>query len=317
MPRISLRTLPVGILLAALGGCMETYPLLPSTSTSTVPAPAATSNFPAPSPTSTPTPTPSPSPTPSWGMIQGYVSTAGSPSVRLVGALVTVGGQSVLTSDGTATGSNPAGEVVTLAPGCFWLQSVKIGTQQLVTGYDDASATTPVTITAGTLTSLSEDLLLPTQGPVPTGSVALKATYKLFGSNPTMFEVTRATGSTDLIFPSSLVQILLEAPPNSRGDEVSSYTFAYVGANDGLLAPWSLPIPIETLTVLAGTPTHSSAPATGQLSVSNSSDLLASNWNFSNNFATLQIALFGGDGHRIAGRDGAPLTVKIPCQLVH
>lgn len=302
---------PVVLLLglAFLSSCAG-YPLAPVQA-------GARSTPVASSPTPRPATTPAPSATPTlWGAVRGSVMTAASPSIPLTGATVLLGSLKTVTSDGTATASTLAGDALTLAPGEFWLPGAPPGAAQLRISYDGVSTTTPVTVTAGAATQLTSPLLLTTPGPVPDGSTALVATFALSGSNPILYEVGRATDSEQLIFPVPMVQLHVKAPPNSRGATVAAYAFTYLGPDDVPLAPSSLHIPITPGIVPPAAPTQSSGAATLSLSVTNYSEALARNWTFAQNFATLQLLLYGLDGGALLGRDQLPLKVRIPCQLI-
>lgn len=306
-------------LLAALVGCTELSPPL-------APLPEGVANTTA-SPTPIPTPTPTPTPSPSvqtLGTVRGFVCDISSPSVFLAGARVMVGTASVLTSDGSATAVDDNGKTMTLKLGEYWIRGVPQGEQTVSALYDDATASVALTIKAGltnvdaTPTGINpvSTLYTPTLGPVATGSNALTATFVLHGSSATFFQVTKATAS--LSFPAPTIDIKLKAPPNGRGDTVGAYVFTYLGAQDLPLASASPKLDITPLTISPAAYNHSSSVVTlSNLDVQTTQAALFNNWTFDNNFATLKIDLYALDGHHLVARDGSPLVVRIPCQLIH
>ena len=324
MTRRAFPYLPLVFLLLALVGCVELSPPLPTTITASSP--------PSPTPTLDPSLTASPSPAPSatstpvpLGTVEGFVSDISSPSLRLAGAEVSIGTNSVMTSDGTDTAVDDNGKTITLPLGEFWLPGIQPGSQTLAVLYDDASISIPVTVNPGptnlaatpsNVTILGDDTHVPTYGPVATGSTALAANFVLHGASTTMFLVSKASGSTNLSFPSPDIDILLKAPPNGQGDSIGSYAFTYVDSSDHPLASTMGPIAITPVIVPPATYNHSSSVVTlNALDMEDSSSILFNNWTFANNFATLKIDLYDSYGQHLIARDGTPLVVNIPCQL--
>lgn len=307
-------------LLAALVGCTELSPPL-----APIPDTTNTAAIPTPSPSPTPIPTPSPIPSVSTlGTVRGFVCDISSPSMFLAGARVTIGTASILTSDGSATAVDDNGKTFTLKPGEYWLRGIPRGDQAVSALYDDSTASFDLTVKAA-LTNIDatpsgantvSTFFVPTLGPVATGSNALSSSFVLHGASSTFFQVAQAT--TSLSFPAPTIDIKLKAPPNSRGDTVGAYVFTYLDDQGAPLASSSPKLDITSVTVSPAAYNHSSSVVTlSDLDVQTTQAALFNKWTFNNNFATLKIDLYAPDGHHLVARDGSPLVIRIPCQLIH
>jgi hypothetical protein len=223
--------------------------------------------------------------------------------------------------------ADDVGNPVKLGLGEFLLLKVASGSQTLSASYDGASNSLPVPITPGVadvtatpspILRLSDDLFLPADGPVATGSTAIGvAAIVLPGSSDNMIDVQKASGSLNFLV--SNVDVRLKAPPNSRGDAIGFYSYTYLGAGDATLST-----PVTMQPVLPSVVTVPPAPGPGQsgptqdlvLGIKYTGTDLAAAWTFAAPNVTLRIELFNTAGVRAVDRNGNPIVLRVPCLLV-
>lgn len=300
------------VLLVSLMGCDLSPPTYVPTTTST---PAVTpTQAPA---QANPTPTPSPTvPPTSLGTLRGFVTGRNG---RLAGVRVFVGSAATTTAAASGSATDENGNPVTLGLGEFILPNVPFGQETAAFAFDDASRSMTVTVATGGETRLSSDVYLPTDGPVPNGSSALGVVGFQLAASASQLEVEKASSTASLQFIPPSVAVLLKAPPNSQGALIHSFSFAYVQSGSATMSVSPRkPLPSNVTVLPAGDASHSGPISTlANLDISDSSNALASSWDFTNPHATLTLYFYDDRDTPVLARDGTPLTVTVPCLLIH
>lgn len=313
MPHRFWRLFCLGVaLLVSLVGCDLSPPTDVPTTTATpvvtpTPVPAGANPTPTPSPTATPA---------SLGTLRGFVTGRNG---RLAGVRVAVGAATTTTAPASGSATDANGNAVTLGLGEFILPNVPVGQETAAFSFDDASRSMTVTLTAGGETRLTSDVYLPTDGPVPSGSSALGVVGFQLAANASQLEVEKASSTASLQFIPQTVAVLLKAPPNGQGALIHAYSFAYVQSGNATMSTSpSKPLPSNVVVLPAGDASHSGPTATlANLDISDSSNALASSWDFTNPNASLNLFFYDDRNNPVLARDGSPLTVTVPCLLIH